>query len=231
MVRILALGLLLLLEAGRAWALDPRSEAALSSLLAELTNAPSRAEVRDFVLSPWAAAPSPKLWIGAALVAGELRVGLFQEEEAGLRLIGRSTGVEPLGQAPLDDRMKVHLALDLIPYRIRLNEVAFGVVVESDLTMPGRHRVTKTLELYRYQSDVLSPIFAGVIERSHQEQDLAQASNGASAKEQGETRKFNILITHKETEGLFDLLLREEGSGKAVRYAWMGRGYGAVEGK
>ncbi len=213
---------------------DARAAGALRELLAANPLVPDG--FRDFALKPWAKGPAAKLWVGAALPLGEeakVITGVFREEGEGLQLLAHHDEGEPLTDEPL---RSAGVDLDLLPYRIGADEVAFGVVVSNSYNSTARNTKTHSLQLYRYHGKRLSPIFAAITYRNNYKKGRNEGSEACFRRSHetpdcvGEetVEEFAVVISPHETKGFFDLLLKSKAGGEPARYVWNGSRYEQV---
>jgi hypothetical protein len=242
MIRLIAMTLMAVTLAMPAAAIekpsDKRSAAALAQMLGDLKYPPKLDDVTTFVLKPWPASPTPKLWVGAAIfpdlnpdTSGDtsfggafadtpikLWVGIFGEDGQGLTLLASSFDNPPYEGEVQDDT----LALDLIPYRISESEVAFGVRFENYFHRITHYVFSQGLQLYRYHERSLRPIFSA--STKSKEYDESEPS----WEECDECEQHIVAFSPNRTEGFFDLLLRDKRTHKTERHVWTGEAYEAA---
>ena len=177
----------------------------------------------DAALARWDAG-GKDLWVVAAIYGDSLiRAAVLREAGGEFALVARSDGEEPVtNEANL---WVASLSLDLIPFRISAQDVAFGVRVQNSYFSTARSSSSEALHLYRLHGGKLTQVFAELTRASNYETpdegDEEEGTETASA--------AVVIVSRKKHKGFHDLLLRDTETGATTRFRWNGTAYGAAD--
>ncbi|NIE55441.1 hypothetical protein F3J15_02665 [Burkholderia sp. Ap-955] len=170
----------------------------------------------------------------------ELWTGVLTRDGQRFRLLA-SDRSERVDTSPM--LWSVFLTMDVIPYRISAQEIAFGVRFNNNYTSTSHSDSTEMLSLYRYADARVTPIFTAVTDWSTYDKDGAAecvAEKAGKGKDSGDARQdacdaenttevhYVLSFSPHMTNGHYDLVVRPKGkaaSGKAARFAWNERTY------
>ncbi|WP_157648443.1 hypothetical protein [Burkholderia ubonensis] len=242
--------LLIIRPACAADTVDPQNKADALTALIGRANA---ADVTDsVVLARWAHAPadSGDVWVVAALLPvphddnrRELWTGVLRRTGHDFHLLARSSHekLDDFGFPP----WHLSLQLDLIPYRISMQETAFGVRILDDYNSTAHSDNYEAINLYRFSGSALTPIFSALTSSSIYDkvgaEDCAQKLAGTAKAPTGDqeagcdsentsNEEYVLGFSPNMTLGHYDLLIRTRATqaktGKTVKRAvWDGTSY------
>lgn len=230
------------------------SPADMAAALAALVGHPSIVPdgMDQVVLAPWPHAPAGAgaVWVIAALLAApnddgaqELWTGVLKRSDRGFDLIARDA------RGKLDDFgfpvWHPSLQLDLIPYRIAADDIAFGVRVLDNYNSTAHADNYGAIRLYHMSGRSLVPIFDALTSLSIYDKDAVaqcvEALNHGKKEPTGEEQSrcdadgttsadYVLAFSHDMTRRHFDLLVRTRAAkGKPARLVkraiWNGTTY------
>lgn len=197
---------------------DAGADARLGAALKLLDAHEQPADEDDAALAKWSAG-GRDLWVVAAIYdAALIRAAVLRETRHGFELVARSAGEEPIANEP--QIYVSSLKLDLIPYRISPNDVAFGVRVGNSFSSTARSSYSEALHLYRLHVGKLTQVFAELTTDSNYEVPDDENAEG----EETLTEQV-VIVSRTMHKGFYDLLLRDRETKETITYRWDGAAY------
>lgn len=202
-------------------ALNASELAAFNAMAAAGDMAAQVTDLRVLSMTPWTAATAAGLVVAAiGSDADNFYVAVLKPQGNGWQVVAMANPDNDPVVAPADVSVLEGLSLDVIPYRISKNEIAFGVRVDTDFTSTSTYAASTSLHLFRLHDGQLDDVFAA---------DVASSScnktdpNAACAADQ------HAIVEFAATQhgGYYDVVLKPaKGSvGKVQVFTWLDGSY------